>query len=152
MGRAGLTTLEEIDRVLGESALATVPVPDGGAEVPLTILLADDDRRVRALAPQLLENPMALGRRLRTDGHDLSWPWRAKHLRRIARRPIPPVWPPRLPRKPTTCRSVIPLSRMGFRGLRVELRPLPGLAPLRVKSRRPSPVARGIAGQVPRPD
>jgi len=103
MGRAGLTMLEEIDRVLGESALATVPVPEGGAEVPLTILLADDDRRVRALARQLLENPMALGRRLRTDGHDLSWPWRAKHRRRIARRPIPPVCPLRLPRSQAWC-------------------------------------------------
>jgi type II secretory ATPase GspE/PulE/Tfp pilus assembly ATPase PilB-like protein/ActR/RegA family two-component response regulator len=57
--RTGLTTLEEIDRVLGESAQVAAPEPTTGpvpeAEKPTTILLVDDDSLVRTLARQLLE-------------------------------------------------------------------------------------------------
>ena len=61
--RNGLTTLEEIDRVLGESAQATTPESAGGpaTEAPAepdkapTVLLVDDDGIVRALARTLLE-------------------------------------------------------------------------------------------------
>jgi type II secretory ATPase GspE/PulE/Tfp pilus assembly ATPase PilB-like protein/ActR/RegA family two-component response regulator len=52
--RAGLTTLEEIDRVLGESA-QTAPEPVSEPEKAPTVLLVDDDRLVRTLAHQLLE-------------------------------------------------------------------------------------------------
>ncbi len=53
--RNGLTTLEEIDRVLGESAQATAPEPAGAPDKPPTILLVDDDGVVRTLARTLLE-------------------------------------------------------------------------------------------------
>jgi type II secretory ATPase GspE/PulE/Tfp pilus assembly ATPase PilB-like protein/ActR/RegA family two-component response regulator len=53
--RAGVTTLEEIDRVLGESAQAAAPEPASAPEKPATILLVDDDGLVRTLARQLME-------------------------------------------------------------------------------------------------
>ena len=57
--RAGLTTLEEIDRVLGESAQAVAPEaasePVAEPEKAPTVLLVDDDSLVRILARQLLE-------------------------------------------------------------------------------------------------
>jgi type II secretory ATPase GspE/PulE/Tfp pilus assembly ATPase PilB-like protein/ActR/RegA family two-component response regulator len=57
--RGGLTTLEEIDRVLGESSQAAAPEPaiepPAELEKAPTILLVDDDAVVRTLARTLLE-------------------------------------------------------------------------------------------------
>jgi DNA-binding response OmpR family regulator len=57
--RSGLTSLEEIDRVLGESSQASAPEPASGPvvepEKAAGILLVDDDGIVRALARTLLE-------------------------------------------------------------------------------------------------
>jgi type II secretory ATPase GspE/PulE/Tfp pilus assembly ATPase PilB-like protein/ActR/RegA family two-component response regulator len=62
--RAGLTTLEEVDRVLGEPTHAPTAAAARAAEAaetaetadePPTVLLVDDDALVRTLARQLLE-------------------------------------------------------------------------------------------------
>ena len=54
--RAGLTTLEEIDRALGESAQAAAPEAAAETETAPHILLVDDDVVIRKTARKLLEN------------------------------------------------------------------------------------------------
>jgi type II secretory ATPase GspE/PulE/Tfp pilus assembly ATPase PilB-like protein/ActR/RegA family two-component response regulator len=55
MVRAGLTTLEEIDRVLGESAQTVTTESASEPERAPTVLLVDDDSLVRIVARQLME-------------------------------------------------------------------------------------------------
>jgi len=54
MVRTGMTTLEELDRVLGESAQAG-PAEPAEAERAPAILVADDDPLIRTMARALLE-------------------------------------------------------------------------------------------------